>query len=314
MQEHNPSYEDTSSNHTDDNNIQRNLIDGETEANGIHTFIDDEMSEPELMFFCKEDPEASALLTKCIKWSKDENWTLMKTYLSSINSDNDNNFIQQSSNAMNEQLFIKYFYLGISNFRVNDYQEALVNFIEAQKIHQYYQLQYNIALCYMKLGNLENAVFYLEGAMKKNKHFFFAQYNLIKIYLRKNNTNDAFLIYRDFSEIIKKEKDKEQFKTNTGIESGNRMSVVSFNTLKLFYKIGAECLFEKQLYQECVYTILDALRFNPEDAEIWYLYAKVFVMKKTFEYAIPLLKKAIEIQPDYIEAKKLLEFLEQKVK
>lgn len=313
MQEHTPSYEDTSSNHTE----ERNLIDIETEANGIHTFIDDEMSEPELMFFCKDDVEASALLTKCIKWSKDENWTLMKTYLNTVHSDNDNdnNIIQQqqqqqpSGVVINEQLFIKHFYLGICNFRVNDYQEALVHFIEAQKIHQYYQLQYNIALCYMKIGNLENAVFYLEGAIKKNKHFFFAQYNLIKIYLKKNNTNDAFLIYRDFSEIIKKEKDKAQFQSHTGIDSGNRMSVVSYNTLKLFYKIGAECLFAKQLYQECVYTILDALKFNPEDAEIWCLYAKVFIMKKTFDYAIPLLNKAIDIQPDYKEAKRLLELL-----
>ena len=91
----------------------------------------------------------------------------------------------------------------------------------------------------------------------------------------------------------------------------NRLSVTSFNTLKLFYKIGAECLFAKQLYQDCVYTLLDALKFNPEDAELWFLYAKIFVMKKSFEYAIPLLKKALEIDPGYEEAQKLLSFLEQ---
>ena len=153
-------------------------------------------------------------------------------------------------------------------------------------------------------------MFYLEAVTKKNRNFFFAYYNLIKIYLKKNNINDAFLIYRDFSEIIKKEKDKEKLSEQTGITPDNRLSVTSFNTLKLFYKIGAECLFAKQLYQECVYTILDALKFNPEDAELWFLYAKVFVMKKSFEYAIPLLKKSLDIQPDYPEAKKLLDFLE----
>ena len=148
---------------------------------------------------------------------------------------------------------------------------------------------------------------------KKNKNFFFAYYNLIKIYLKKNNINDAFLIYRDFSDIIKKEKEKEKLSQQTGISAMNRLSVTTFNTLKLFYKIGAECLFAKQLYQECVYTILDALKFNPEDAELWFLYAKVFVMKKSVEYAIPLLKKALEIDPGYEEAQKLLSFLEKNV-
>ena len=154
-----------------------------------------------------------------------------------------------------------------------------------------------------KITNAHIKIFY--------ENFFFAYYNLIKIYLKKNNTNDAFLIYRDFSEIIKKEKDKEKLSEQTGITPENRLSVTSFNTLKLFYKIGAECLFAKQLYQECVYTILDALKFNPEDAELWFLYAKVFVMKKSFEYAIPLLQKALDIQPDYVEAKKLLDFLQE---
>ena len=313
--EQTPFFDEATYNQDDDikDDMQHdNLIDSDSEKNGIQTIIDEEMSEPELMFFCKDDPEATSLLKKCTKWASEENWTIMKTYLNNII---DNNLTSSLPERMiNEQLFIKYFYLGICNFRTNDYQEALANFSEAQKIHQNYQLQYNIALCNMKLGNLENAVFYLEGVTKKNKHFFFAYYNLIKIYLKKNNTNDAFLIYRDFSEIIKKEKDKEKFNDQTGLNSGNRMSVTSFNTLKLFYKIGAECLFAKQLYQECVYTILDALKFNPEDAEIWFLYAKVFVMKKSFEFAIPLLKKALEIQPDYKEAKQLLEFLEKNVK
>ena len=274
---------------------------------GVDNLIDEEMSEPELMYLVKEDPEATALLKKCSKWANESNWTTMKNYLDTIV---DNLSLSQTEGIPNEKSFVKCFYKGVSNFRTKEYQESLSNFIDAQKIHQHYQINYNIALCYIKLNNLENAVFYLEAVTKKNKNFFFAYYNLIKIYLKKNNINDAFLIYRDFSEIIKKEKDKEKLSEQTGITPDNRLSVTSFNTLKLFYKIGAECLFAKQLYQECVYTILDALKFNPEDAELWLLYAKVFVMKKSFEYAIPLLKKALDIQPDYTEAKKLLDFLD----
>ena len=311
MQEKTPLQEEISYRENED--IQddpsgSNIFEIDTGKGGIQDLIEEEMSEPELMFFCKDDPEATALLKKCSKWANDENWTTMKNYLIGII---ETLSTSQSEGPINKKIFIKYFYLGVCNFKTNNYQEALSNFIDAQKIHQDYQINYNIALCYMKIGNLENAVFYLETVTKKNKNFFFAYYNLIKIYLKKNNTADAFLIYRDFCEIIKKEKDKEKLSKESGIIPNNRLSVTSFNTLKLFYKIGSECLFDKQLYQECVYTILDALKFNPEDAELWFLYAKVFVMKKSFEYAIPLLKKALDIQPDYVEAKRLLDFLEQ---
>lgn len=311
MQEKIPLQEEISYRQNDD--IQddprgSNIFENDQEKGGIQDLIEEEMSEPELMFLCREDPEATALLKKCSKWANEENWTTMKNYLINIV---ETLSTSQSEGVTNMKTYIKYFYLGVCNFKTNNYQEALSNFIEAVKIHKDYQINYNIGLCYMKIGNLENAVFYLEDATKSNKNFFFAYYNLIKIYLKKNNTGDAFLIYRDFCEIMKKEKDKEKLSKESGITPTNRLSVTSFNTLKLFYKIGAECLLAKQLYQECVYTILDALQFNPEDAEIWFLYAKVFVMKKNFENAIPLLKKALDIQPDYVEAKRLLDFLEK---
>lgn len=290
----------------DINDKETNLIENDNFNNNINNFIDEEMIEPELMYICKEDKEATSLLKKCAKFFNEENFTTMKEYLNEIVDNN-----SSMEGKINAKSFIKFFYLGVCNFKLKNYQDALNNFLEAHKIYQHYQLNYDIALCYIKLGNLENAVFYLEDVTKKNKHFFFAYYNLIKIYLKKNNINDAFLIYRDFSDIIKKEKEKEKLSQQSGLPNQNRLSVTSFNTLKLFYKIGAECLFAKQLYQECVYTLLEALKFNPEDSELWFLYAKVFVMKKNFEYAIPLLKKALEIEPDYEEAYKLLKFLEE---
>ncbi len=92
-----------------------------------------------------------------------------------------------------------------------------------------------------------------------------------------------------------------------------RLSVTSFTALKLFYKLGAECCFAKALYQECIHTLLEALKFNPEDSELWCLYAKVFIMKKSFDYAKPLLKKAIDLDPEYREAIELLEILNNNI-
>lgn len=52
------------------------------------------------------------------------------------------------------------------------------------------------------MNNLENAVYYLDLVTKTNRYFFFAYYNLVKIYLRKNNINEAYLIYRDFIDVF----------------------------------------------------------------------------------------------------------------
>jgi tetratricopeptide (TPR) repeat protein len=98
---------------------------------------------------------------------------------------------------------VTYFYLGIALFRLGDFNTALSNFIEASKLNQFSQLNYNIALCYIKLDMLDQAVFYLETVTSKEKSFFFAYYHLIKILIKKNNINDAYLYYRDFSEVKK---------------------------------------------------------------------------------------------------------------
>lgn len=103
----------------------------------------------------------------------------------------------------------------------------------------------------------DDAIYYLDAVTQTQKNYIFAFYNLIKIYLLKKNTNDAYLVYKEFTDVIKTEE------RNSPV--AQRLSVTSHNALKLFYKLGAECCFAKALYQECVHTILEALKFNPED-------------------------------------------------
>ncbi len=51
---------------------------------GIQDFINEEISEPDLMYLCKDDEEATLLLKKCVKWMNEKNWNLMKNYLSGL--------------------------------------------------------------------------------------------------------------------------------------------------------------------------------------------------------------------------------------
>ena len=114
----------------------------------------------------------------------------------------------------------------------------------------------------MRMNNLESAVYYFDTVTKENKNNIFAFYNLIKIFLRQKNYNDAYLLYHEFMEVMKKE---HPDKIISAVEGNERLSGSPINYLKIFYKIGAECCFAKALYQECIHTILEGLKFNPED-------------------------------------------------
>lgn len=175
-------------NEENENPLQNDFVD----------FITEEMSEPDIMYWCKDSEEAASLLRNCIKWMSSKNFTTMKRYLKEIvDSDTDTG----NSSQINKVAFVKNFYMGVSHFKDAEYDEALHCFFEANKLYQYYQLHYNIALCCMKKNKLEEAVIYLEGVITKNQNFFFAYYNLIKIYLMKHNPGEAYVNYRKLSDV-----------------------------------------------------------------------------------------------------------------
>ncbi len=298
--DYNPAYDeeyDIQDNYPDENNL--GILNRQTKIGEI---IEMETIEPNLMFYCKAFPSATLLIKQCHDLLLKKNLNELESLLKATSQ----SYYKNNKDEEMCILLIKMFYLGIYHFKKAEIEEALSCFNEAIKIYDYYQINYNIALCYIKLDQLDTAVFYLEKVTKKNKNFIFAYYNLIRIYLKKNNINDAYLIYKEFSDSIKKDKESQQHGIST-----QRLSIASFNAYKLFYKLGAECCFAKSVFQECIHTILEALKFNPLDPELFCLYAKVFIMKKAFEFAIPLVEKAIEINPNYTEAVELLSLLKK---
>ena len=116
----------------------------------------------------------------------------------------------------------------------------------------------------MQLNNLESAVYYFDTVTKENKHHIFAFYNLIKIFLKQKNYNDAYLLYHEFIHLNK----KENLDNSNNDERGSRISSNCSNLIKIFSKLGAYCCFAKCLYQECIHTILEGLKFNPDDSGI----------------------------------------------
>ena len=172
----------------------------------FQTFLNEEISEPDISYWCNDSEKASDLLRKCIKMMNERNWKGIKSYMKTCVTaeEEETESIsnrKNNSDKINKVSFVKNFYLGVAHFKDNDYDEALQCFYEANKLYQYYQLHYNLALCCMKKGMLEEAVLYLDGVITKNNNFFFAYYNLIRIYLQKRNPSQAYVNYRRLSDV-----------------------------------------------------------------------------------------------------------------
>ena len=110
MQEKYPLKDNEASYNREDDIIdkQTNLIDEDENNDDYTKILDEEMAEPELMFICKDDNEATSLLKKCSKMSNEDNYTTLKNYLSELNDLKNSNNLDGKINA---QAFIKFFYL-----------------------------------------------------------------------------------------------------------------------------------------------------------------------------------------------------------
>ena len=169
----------------------------------FQTFLNEEISEPKISYWCNDSEAASELLRKCIKMMNENNWKSLKSYMKTCVSIDEEEQDKNNPGGVNKVSFVKNFYLGVAHFKDSEYDDALDCFNEANKLYPYYQIHYNLALCYMKLGKLEEAVLYLDGVIGKNSNFFFAYYNLIRIYLQKKNPSQAYVNYRRLSDVRK---------------------------------------------------------------------------------------------------------------
>lgn len=52
--------------------------------NDFTAFINEELSEPDIIAWCRDSEEATSLLRKCIKWMNEKNWQIMKKYLQEL--------------------------------------------------------------------------------------------------------------------------------------------------------------------------------------------------------------------------------------
>lgn len=63
----------------------------------FNEIFSEEISEPDIQFWCKDNAEATMLLRKCIKLMRDSNWHVMKDYLLEISKFYYNFLVEQDT-------------------------------------------------------------------------------------------------------------------------------------------------------------------------------------------------------------------------
>jgi tetratricopeptide (TPR) repeat protein len=186
----------------EDSQIKKAIL-NQGEKPDIRTFLNDEFSEPNINNLIKDCPEAIELMRKSMIMIREDNWKGLKSYMKTcVTPEEYHGDEKLSQESLNTISFVKNFYLGVANFKEKEYDEAMTCFMEADQIHSYEQIHYNLALCFMKKVKFEEAIIYLDGVIKKNPNFFFAYYNLIKIYLQKKNPSQAYVNYRRLFDVL----------------------------------------------------------------------------------------------------------------
>ena len=72
--------------------------------------------------------------------------------------------------------------------------------------------------------------------------------------------------------------------------------------------LGFACLSDEKYYDRALAAFVRASTLAPEDAEAYYGVGYVYRLKQQFQQAVPQLKKAIELRPDYYEAQRELAY------
>lgn len=139
---------------------------------------------------------------------------------------------------------------------------------------------------YEELGNLENAIIFLERAIKKSRDSTNILAKKGELLLKIGNYNEA-------------------------IECFNKVLEVNPQHISVLMNKGAALLGQHD-FEESIKYFNEALKINPELKGVWFNKALAYEAQGEIEDAINCLNKALKIDPDYRSAKKSLEELYQK--
>ena len=189
-----------------------------------------------------------------------------------------------SINPKNDQAHFK---IGFIFYNMGEKEEAIKHFVDSFTINnKNYYAAYNLGRCFQDLKKYENALEWYNQSIRVEKHYFPSLHSKGRVLF----------------ELKKYEEAIETFKKSIPL---NR------NDSRGYYFIG-QCFYELKNYEEAQKYLDECIKMDKENYKARYLKAKILQKgKKTKDAeAIKLLKEALDINPYYYEAQKLLDTLE----
>lgn len=187
-----------------------------------------------------------------------------------------------------------------------DYRSAIETLEEAVRINTHNEVAlYELAFCYDFIGDFDKAIQCYSNFLDENPYSFTAWYNLGNIYSKVEDWDSALKAY-DYSNAINEEFTPVYFNMGNAYLSLDEYTKAEECFLKCLELEGddayafcylGECLEQQDKLLEAREYYNRALALNPEMADAWLGLGIVNDLEGNTEKGIPLILKAIEIDP-----------------
>lgn len=190
---------------------------------------------------------------------------------------------------------------GLNLMAQERWQEALAVFKHILTLYESPEVYYNLGYINTVMENYEEAIAYFRKATEIDQTFARAYQRMGECYLALGDADQAQTYLQRAAQIYL-EKEKHEASRGAILEEVMRVNpktINVFNTLGIIYRRQGK-------YREAADQYIKALKVNPQDEHIHYNLGRTFFELEDMARARKSLAKALEISPDFEEARKLL--------
>ncbi|TAH40311.1 MAG: tetratricopeptide repeat protein [Bacteroidetes bacterium] len=212
--------------------------------------------------------------------------------------------------------------LAVIWFKRNDLDKALVENQKALDLDpEYAQATSNRGILYFNKGQMDSAKFYYRKAIGLLPNYAFAICNLGSVYLKEEKPDSAIMYYKQALAIQTQYHDASKYlglaylkkqafdDAEQAMYNAQKMSKTSdaLQVLSSEYVILASKAFHNDEKDKAILLCERAIKANPQNAEAYYNLGGYYMTLQNLTKTRENWKKALQINPNYKEAKEWLE-------
>lgn len=193
---------------------------------------------------------------------------------------------------------------GTELMQQGKFDDALAEFQKILSIYESAEIYYNMGYIKTAQGEYDEALVCFRKATQINNAFARAYQKMGEVYVKLGRTKEAEEALSRAAEIyMEKNMDKNAEMVL------NEVAKISPNTINVYNSLGI--IYRRQGRFDLAIKQYDkALRVNSEDENILYNLSRVYLMMKDVDMAHKTIKKSLSINPDFKQARALLESIE----